>query len=554
MAKEMNTVVKMTINSKEYEQGLQNCKASMSKFSMSTKNVGESFNAVMGSMVKKIGLVGIALAAKDGFKQFMTSTETMKDSFTNEVGAMGDAWKSFLFQVNNGNLQGFQDVIDYARQARQALDELGDAAALFNLDYGENSARATELLSTIQKKKKSGQDYTQEVADYNSLINQLREDNKLANQKSLESLEGLFGMKVGSLLDYGTNYKEAARLARMAAAGKFSDVNTLNSAYAANIDVSEVSDFDTEIPRSRVDELKNAWDKSRYNRAEFLRTLGNIPEEDKDVIEKVLKEMSQRDQAVASMEKALNRYLTNDDSGGGEGPTTKATASMTEQQVAEYIARSAAWESLNADREKDSVIVDIELEDEDIVEPELDALMATVAAAQERMKQLAAETAAAMTAANSLASAFTAFGDVSDGTLGKMSKGLGGIIGQIVATMQAMMALTGAETVEGVADVFANTKGDVWIKLAAAGIALSGILGIIATAKNSFAGSYANGGIVGGSSYSGDKLWARVNSGEMIIPERDWRSGLGMGGNVKFILEGSQLKGVLQNYETIEDI
>ena len=554
MAKQQDLVVKMTINSQNFDKELKNAKSSMNQFSVNATNVGKSFNSVMGSMVKKIGLVGIALAAKDGFKQFMTSTETMKDSFTNEVGAMGDAWKSFLFQINNGNFVGFKDVIDYARQARKAMDELGDAAALFNLDYGENSAKATELLSTIQKKKKSGQDYSQEISEYNALVDQLREVNKLANQRSIESLEGLFGMKAGALLDYGTNYRDAARLARLAAAGKFSDVETLNSAYAANIDIGEVSDFDTEVPRSRVNELKHAWGSSRYNRAEFLRTLGNIPEEDKNAIEGVLKEMSQRDNAVASMEKALNRYLTNEGGGGGGGPTTKATVSMTEQQVAEYIARSAAWESLNADREKDSVIVDIELEDEDIVEPELDALMATVAAAQERMKQLAAETAAAMTAANSLASAFSAFGDVSDGTLGKMSKGLGGIIGQIVATMQAMMALTGAETVEGVADVFANTKGDVWIKLAAAGIALSGILGIIATAKNSFAGSYADGGIVGGSSYSGDKLWARVNSGEMILNKAQQQSLATGGGQVKFVIEGSQLKGVLQNYETIENI
>ena len=554
MAKQQDLVVKMTINSQNFDKELKNAKSSMNQFSVNATNVGKSFNSVMGSMVKKIGLVGIALAAKDGFKQFMTSTEQMADDFQNEMGAMSDSWKSFLFQVNNGNLQGFQDVIDYARQARQALDELGDAAALFGLDYGSASAKATELLSTIQKKRKSGQDYSQEMTDYNALVDQLRQDNKLANEKSLKALEGMFGQKGIAIGDYGVSYMEAARLARQSAAGAFSDVNALNKAYAANIDISEVSDFSADLPASRVDELRKAWGSSRFNRAQFLRTLGNIPTEDKEAIEKVLSEISQRDNAVASMEKALNRYLTNEGGGGGGGPTTKATASMTEQQVAEYIARSAVWESLNADREKDSVIVDIELEDEDIVEPELDELMVAVAFTQERMQQLAKDTAAAMTAANALAGAFTAFGDVSDGTLGKVSKGLGGIISQVVATAQAMMVLTGKETLEGVADVFANTQGDVWVKLAAAGIALSGILGILATAKNSFAGSYAGGGIVGGSSYSGDKLWARVNSGEMILNKAQQQALATGGGQVKFVIEGSQLKGVLQNYETIENI
>ena len=42
------------------------------------------------------------------------------------------------------------------------------------------------------------------------------------------------------------------------------------------------------------------------------------------------------------------------------------------------------------------------------------------------------------------------------------------------------------------------------------------------------AGAFANGGVVGGSSFSGDRLFARVNSGEMILNTRQQGNLLGM--------------------------
>lgn len=68
---------------------------------------------------------------------------------------------------------------------------------------------------------------------------------------------------------------------------------------------------------------------------------------------------------------------------------------------------------------------------------------------------------------------------------------------------------------------------------------------------------FATGGIVGGTSYGGDRQLVRVNSGEMILNHQQqaqlWKaisSGSLGGGEVKFRIEGQQLVGVLNNYNS----
>jgi len=80
----------------------------------------------------------------------------------------------------------------------------------------------------------------------------------------------------------------------------------------------------------------------------------------------------------------------------------------------------------------------------------------------------------------------------------------------------------------------------------------AGIAAVVAALANM--GKFAKGGIIGGSSYSGDKQMARVNSGEMILNKHQQgmlfnaiNSGKLGGGNVQFKIRGTDLIGVINN-------
>lgn len=113
----------------------------------------------------------------------------------------------------------------------------------------------------------------------------------------------------------------------------------------------------------------------------------------------------------------------------------------------------------------------------------------------------------------------SAIGSVGDmfSSLSKMSNDdpalqVMGIVAQAVANMFAGYAE--AQKMAGKMGPWA------WIAFAAAGMAQT--LALVAQIKN--ATKFATGGIVGGSSYSGDNIYARLNSGEMVLNSRQQRN------------------------------
>jgi len=99
--------------------------------------------------------------------------------------------------------------------------------------------------------------------------------------------------------------------------------------------------------------------------------------------------------------------------------------------------------------------------------------------------------------------------------LGEAGNDEGFAVMGIVAKAVATVALSYAQAL-------ASTK--TWVDWLAFGVTgLATMVSMISSIKQATAG-YAGGGVIGGSSYSGDRLYARVNSGEMILNNRQQRN------------------------------
>lgn len=126
----------------------------------------------------------------------------------------------------------------------------------------------------------------------------------------------------------------------------------------------------------------------------------------------------------------------------------------------------------------------------------------------------------------------------------------------IGSLISAISALTAAEAVEaGVAATGkAVSTSKHWIEAISAVAALGAVVAAaISAANKTNIQRFANGGIVGGSSFTGDRVSAQVNSGEMILNKSQQANlfrianGGGTGKEVTFRISGTDLVGVMNN-------
>lgn len=161
---------------------------------------------------------------------------------------------------------------------------------------------------------------------------------------------------------------------------------------------------------------------------------------------------------------------------------------------------------------------------------------------------------------SSVGSTFGSLGSAIGGTTGEIMNFAGQAISAIGQVIPQIVSMIAAKQAEAMASGTASAASMPFPANIAA------IAGIIATIVGVFASlpKFESGGIIGGSSFTGDKLLARVNSGEMILNKRQQQnlyksmSNAEVGkpvqntlrGDVKFEISGSSLKGALKNYES----
>ena len=555
-----NSLVKLTLESNQYEKGMRQAQKSWNDF---TKGIGLSMNKFTAVGAAIGAVTGALKVAKDAFFK----NEQQLDEWGRVVQSSQSLYGSFLNTLNTGDFSGFfrniDNVVKAARSAYNAIDELATYNAFNRMNVADARANMSEAIGAYRLGEGSKE-------DVQSAVDKLKKELTVRQQKEWAAyIESVRSMAI----ERNANPDDVVKLL----GGSYVDFeNAKNSWKPESFTKKNVStlmggstvagammgvNFGTRIsraPGSDAERLSN-----------FARTLNDT---ELDKLQAMGEQAKNTKREIADLDKQLARVLNgkqpgSSTSGGGGG---KGVYSNTKVEHTELQKNQAQINTLT----QEYVTLGDVATQQAIARKE--AIQGEIHALTQRNNQLKlyAEQAQGKLQGGDVVSSglgdtqsfadkpFLEIGEgLSDDVMDKVNllaksgdnaaeawKHAGtaiGLFGSAISAIKdpaAQVAATVAQAIATVALAYSQslaedqgTKSNIWAFIAAAAAATISMVTTIASIHS--ATGYAHGGIVDGNSYSGDNVPIMANAGEVVLTKA-------MQSNLATQLDGAGLQGL----------
>lgn len=549
-----DVVARLKIDDKDYQAKLDKAKKSTKQFSQEGST---GMASLAKSFTKFAGAVAASKVAMEAFNGAIKASQTVGDEYTRVIESAKSVTNQFFYAITTGDFttfdKGLKDMIKNAREATRALDDLGTnrivlgylkdkyqagfqesmtdarnkelseaerkAAAAAARGYLESYAAAIEqdrgiAISAIQSLIVEGggpanatveqidrvlENYNKLGGEYKSAYEQVKRLHDATN--------ALNKMDASYRKTYQGQQKVSAYLSEIAALNKLIGSNTqmYEDAKVYNVFFERWQDESLQTNLQILQSFKQgdrelaSWENTLNEVSHQLNNVGNAAKN-------AVKEFKPGTQAIANLPTASSSSSSLPETIGGFAPT----AVFAEGSYEGYVAASGAAKEYAAN---------------------LEILESTSVSASEGLGAIS----------SALGSISGALDDDGAAWMNYASN----IISAVSSALPALQNLATAQA------AVAGTTAAVNPWTAVAGVAAVASIGAALANLPKF----EYGGVVPGTSYTGDKVLIRANSGERVLTREQnaayERGAYGLNGTVKFKIEGGDLVGVLNNHNKI---
>lgn len=536
MAKDV-ALVRIKADTNDYERNIKQAQKTWDSF---TKGLGANISKFTGVGAAIGAVFGALKVAKDAFMQ----SETNMDKWGQTVEGAKGAYSTFLNTLNSGNWSNFfsnlSTAVQGARDLYDSLDRLGSIKS----NNQAAVAIVQQQIAQLRVAKQQGQNVDDQLkeatarlaalqkqavdagmgAGHNTIVNTLRNRVNALNRTGVNISDGTLKGYAGALENYGQQvFDNMAKV--MTDLKKKATVDTVNTQTNQYGGTTYTRSTGLDLSRLTQEEQKQYYIAKAITEGEAEIQQGLA----------LYAQAVNEGTAAAREEFKGNRYALQGStgSGGGSGkgntPKENPVVGSIDYQIQKVKELQDAFNQAAEQGVRQGLLVQLK-EAEGVLK-----LMKTEAPSEmfvggagyglsqftsmDRFKDVKIE-GKDLEKMQELANAGEVAKESWDSALGAIS-GLGSALASIEDPAVKVLGII-AQAIATVALSFAqalskDTKLGVfgWIAAAAAGTAA--MFSTISAIKSATAGSYAEGGIVPGNSFSGDNLTANVNSGELIL-------------------------------------
>lgn len=564
------------------------------------KNVRANLSKAAGAFTKLAGAVGVGLTAFEAFDKAINSNQKMADAASATLKSLQHATDSFFYSVTTGDFtplfSGLDSLINKAREAANAMDQLGNTRMSFGYFSQMDTEAVNEYVTLAGTKGVDPAKLAEAKAKAEASMKRqgeavqvLAKDTQDAMRKivaatagidesfiTMEGLEEVFFIDISSNRGKIKEQMENEFNAFQKEAGAIAQRFTTRTSYNSITGAGSQTFFDSEGYARELNKILPKYKQSIVYQA----LLNNMSDEQLQNVMDLGTAYYQAKQGLASLQKQFNRADGKSSASG--------SASSTAAPKAPPIVEAFAEGSIGAINSKISAMQkELERATDDGTRIGIQKGINELIAQRGRIEKYTEMMAAGVTIPktipgtelnlpdfkniepivtqsdiqlnNDFADSLNAIGSVlgvvtnmtNDGAAAWLSWSAN-LMSAIAQALPQIQTLIAAKTAEGAVSAGASAAQTPLIGWMLAGGAIAAFLAAVASVPK-----FAEGGIVGGSSFIGDKNLARLNSGEMVLTRFQQtklfdmldNGGVGSGGQVEFKIRGQELYGVLSNYD-----
>lgn len=575
-------VTRLLLNSSQFDNSIRQSTQQIQQFQTISRNI----TATVG---KFAGILGVAMSATEIFDRAVNSSRETQQDWNTVVGTAKTTVDNFFSSLYNGDWTVFENgklnAIGLAKRYTTALQNARMAMEIGETKADRLEAERNNIEYLITKKGISSGERTDAYNKYMELSkneilerenkskyfwNQFQEVLKSKGVTGIESAEQARKL-YEDLIDPSTQlYKDLENYSKKKSEAKGSKrLGMLMMATGAGVGTEAIDKY-----TKGVEELEEVTDESLENMLRFQNIFtSDISEEMKDLIDKSITFIDKAGTIKKDMSDATQDYkdaLAEQ----GRGTTVKTETKLEEGSIAwinEQISKKQIEFNMalnnndrlriqkeidNLTRQKRTIELDLKYSQPVTAETTANPFDTSFKGLDKIESPFKKEDVKTNTDyAQSLSAIASVMGSVtnmtSEGAAAWLSWGAN-VVTSIASAIPAIQTMITAQTAQAGTAAVASAAQTPVVGWLLAGAAVASVLAAIASLP-----SFSTGGIFTGNNTIGDYNLARVNSGEMILNNRQQRNlfnlldGSGtnkaIGGEVSFKIKGTELVGVLNN-------
>lgn len=571
-------VTRLLLNNKQFDSNIKKSRKQVQEFENMTQKFGQGIKSGFTQIVAIAGVAGGAMAT---FDKFINASQTTGDAWAGKVEQMKSSVDNFFYALNTGDMtsfsMGLEEIMRQAQATYDALDQLGNVRISYGYLGGKVDADIAKQRATAMDETLSPEERKKALAEWKRLVEEKKE---MAINASEAAQDALFNMVAQdtflesnslSQSDYdkileldlkNAKYREEEKTKL---ANQYEEYRKRNEALekvkgGAEYDSSGRAIWawkaDKEIIDSTIEKQKELA-KHYKDAILYNKLLVRIKDEDLEATTAIARESDAMMRDVYNNQNQLNRgykRVTNSVNKASGGSKEEAANEGTIKWYNDEISRlnkelsntqdkkiagqlQAKVNELNSEKIRLQLVIDQnafreihgELEDKFDANPPKLSPKLSVDLDKVKIPEIAPINNKTISSVGDYSTALTSLGSVLVGLNNSVNEGASGWITYSSNLLQSVaMAIPQIQALTAVKKAEANANAEVAASGAAASVASIPILGpimAVAAVASVLAAvinipKFAHGGIVPGGSYVGDLVPAMVNSGEMILNNR----------------------------------